>query len=159
MQAILLEDIRGLGNAGSVVTVARGYMRNYLEPRRLAEVATAARIAEVQRTTEQRVPSRRQRPLSSPTSWVAQSSRSRPRLALTDVCSAPSRRVTCLRPSSRHVACALTVATSRLTLPSARPAPMWCPWIWARVASPRSRRSSARSPITSRRKWAPTPEH
>ena len=46
MQAILLEDIRGLGNAGSVVTVARGYMRNYLEPRRLAEVATAARIAD-----------------------------------------------------------------------------------------------------------------
>ena len=58
MQAILLEDIRGLGNAGSVVTVARGYMRNYLEPRRLAEVATAARIAEVQRTTEQRAAAR-----------------------------------------------------------------------------------------------------
>ncbi len=58
MQAILLEDIRGLGKVGNVVTVARGYMRNYLEPRKLAEVATAAKIAEVQRTAEQRVASR-----------------------------------------------------------------------------------------------------
>ena len=47
MQAILLEDIKGLGEAGAVVNVARGYMRNYLEPRNLAEVATPARIAEV----------------------------------------------------------------------------------------------------------------
>lgn len=58
MQAILLEDIRGLGEAGAVVNVARGYMRNYLEPRRLAEVATPARIAEVQRTSEQRAAAR-----------------------------------------------------------------------------------------------------
>jgi large subunit ribosomal protein L9 len=41
-----------------VVNVARGYMRNYLEPRKLAEVATAARIAEVQRTQEQRAAAR-----------------------------------------------------------------------------------------------------
>ncbi len=58
MQAILLEDIKGLGQAGAVVSVARGYMRNYLEPRGLAEVATPARIAEVQRTQEQRAAAR-----------------------------------------------------------------------------------------------------
>jgi large subunit ribosomal protein L9 len=58
MQAILIEDIKGLGEAGAVVNVARGYMRNYLEPRRLAEVATPARIAEVQRTQEQRAAAR-----------------------------------------------------------------------------------------------------
>ena len=58
MQAILIEDVKGLGHAGSVVNVARGYMRNYLEPRKLAEVATAARIAEVQRTQEQRAAAR-----------------------------------------------------------------------------------------------------
>lgn len=49
MQAILLAPVEGLGEAGSVVSVARGYMRNYLLPRKLAEEATAARIAEVQR--------------------------------------------------------------------------------------------------------------
>jgi large subunit ribosomal protein L9 len=49
MQAILLQQVDGLGEAGSVVSVARGYMRNYLLPRGLAEEATAARIAEVQR--------------------------------------------------------------------------------------------------------------
>ncbi len=58
MQAILLDDIKGLGDAGHVVNVARGYMRNYLEPRGLAEVATPARIAEVQRTQEQRAAAR-----------------------------------------------------------------------------------------------------
>jgi len=58
MQAILIEDIKGLGEAGAVVNVARGYMRNYLEPRGLAEVATPARIAEVQRTQEQRAAAR-----------------------------------------------------------------------------------------------------
>ena len=37
MQAILLDEVEGLGQAGTVVTVTRGYMRNYLEPRGLAE--------------------------------------------------------------------------------------------------------------------------
>ncbi|MGD9571289.1 MAG: 50S ribosomal protein L9 [Thermoleophilia bacterium] len=54
MQAILLTEVDGLGEAGTVVTVARGYMRNYLLPRGMAEVATPARIAEVQRREEQR---------------------------------------------------------------------------------------------------------
>jgi large subunit ribosomal protein L9 len=54
MQAILKQDVDGLGEAGAVVNVSRGYMRNYLLPRGLAEVATPARIAEVERLQEQR---------------------------------------------------------------------------------------------------------
>jgi large subunit ribosomal protein L9 len=54
MQAILLDEVEGLGEAGTVVNVARGYMRNYLQPRGLAEVATTNRIAEVQRREEKR---------------------------------------------------------------------------------------------------------
>lgn len=54
MQAILLREVEGLGEAGAVVSVARGYMRNYLQPRGLAEVATPGRIAEVQRREEGR---------------------------------------------------------------------------------------------------------
>lgn len=54
MQAILLREVDGLGEAGTVVNVARGYMRNYLLPRGLAEVATPGRIAEVRRREEQR---------------------------------------------------------------------------------------------------------
>ncbi len=54
MQAILLSEVEGLGEAGSVVNVARGYMRNYLLPRGLAETATPGRIAEIQRREEQR---------------------------------------------------------------------------------------------------------
>lgn len=54
MQAILLTEVEGLGDAGTVVNVARGYMRNFLLPRGMAEVATPARIAEVQRREEAR---------------------------------------------------------------------------------------------------------
>lgn len=52
MQAILLQEVDGLGKAGNVVNVTRGYLRNYLLPRRLAELATASRIAEVERRME-----------------------------------------------------------------------------------------------------------
>jgi large subunit ribosomal protein L9 len=54
MQAILLTEVEGLGETGTVVTVARGYMRNYLLPRGLAEEATPARIAEVRRREDSR---------------------------------------------------------------------------------------------------------
>jgi large subunit ribosomal protein L9 len=54
MQAILREDVEGLGAAGAVVNVARGYLRNYLLPRGLAELATAARVAEIERLQAQR---------------------------------------------------------------------------------------------------------
>ncbi len=54
MQAILLTEVEGLGESGTVVTVARGYMRNYLQPRGMAEAATPARIAEVRRREDSR---------------------------------------------------------------------------------------------------------
>ena len=59
MQAILLDEVEGLGTAGTVVNVARGYMRNYLQPRGLAEVATPGRIAEIRRREEQRAAAER----------------------------------------------------------------------------------------------------
>lgn len=49
MDVILLQDVDKLGLRGDVVSVSRGYMRNYLKPRRLAEDATAARVAELER--------------------------------------------------------------------------------------------------------------
>lgn len=54
MQAILMKDVEGLGAAGTVVNVARGYMRNYLEPRKLAELATPTKIAQVAEREAQR---------------------------------------------------------------------------------------------------------
>ena len=53
-QAILLQDVEKLGRKGDVVQVASGHLRNYLVPRNLAEAATDARVAEVQRQAEQR---------------------------------------------------------------------------------------------------------
>jgi len=47
VKAILLQDVDHLGPRGEVVNVARGYLRNYLVPRRLAEAATDARINEI----------------------------------------------------------------------------------------------------------------
>jgi large subunit ribosomal protein L9 len=52
MQAILLKDVDGLGDAGSVVDVSPGYLRNYLTPRKLAHSATPASIAAAQRQRE-----------------------------------------------------------------------------------------------------------
>jgi large subunit ribosomal protein L9 len=49
MDVILLQDVEKLGLKGDVVGVKRGYARNYLLPRRLAEVATAGRVAEIRR--------------------------------------------------------------------------------------------------------------
>jgi large subunit ribosomal protein L9 len=39
-QAILLQDVDTLGDRGTVVDVSKGYLRNYLVPRKLAQPAT-----------------------------------------------------------------------------------------------------------------------
>ena len=49
MEVILLNDVEALGLRGEVVNVARGYARNFLLPRRLAEVATPAKVAELEK--------------------------------------------------------------------------------------------------------------
>jgi large subunit ribosomal protein L9 len=54
VEVILLSDVEALGLRGDVVDVARGYARNFLLPRRLAEPATPARVAELQRVEAQR---------------------------------------------------------------------------------------------------------
>jgi large subunit ribosomal protein L9 len=54
MEIILLQDVDKVGLRGEVVDVARGYARNFLIPRRLAEAATPAKVAEVKRRDEVR---------------------------------------------------------------------------------------------------------
>jgi large subunit ribosomal protein L9 len=54
VQVILLKDVDKIGLRGEVVDVARGYARNYLLPRKLAETATPARVAELEKRSEQR---------------------------------------------------------------------------------------------------------
>jgi large subunit ribosomal protein L9 len=51
-QAILLQDVENLGERGEVVDVSPGYLRNYLAPRKLAQPATTASIAESERRRE-----------------------------------------------------------------------------------------------------------
>jgi large subunit ribosomal protein L9 len=54
MEVILLNDVEALGLRGEVVNVARGYARNFLLPRRLAEPATPAKVAELRKREDQR---------------------------------------------------------------------------------------------------------
>ena len=54
MEVILTHDVEKLGLKGEVVDVKRGYARNYLLPRRLAEVATTGRVAELRRIEAER---------------------------------------------------------------------------------------------------------
>jgi large subunit ribosomal protein L9 len=54
MEVILLKDVDNVGLRGDVVSVARGFARNFLLPRRLAEEATSARVAELRKREGQR---------------------------------------------------------------------------------------------------------
>src|SRR5215831_19283208 len=54
MDVILLKDVEKLGLRGDVVGVARGYARNFLLPRNLAEVATPGKVAELERREARR---------------------------------------------------------------------------------------------------------
>ena len=44
-QAILLQDVEQLGERGAVVDVSKGYLRNFLIPRKLAAPATKGAVA------------------------------------------------------------------------------------------------------------------
>lgn len=48
MQLILREDVYNLGNSGDVVTVKNGYGRNYLLPRKLAVLASAKNLRQLE---------------------------------------------------------------------------------------------------------------
>ena len=49
MQVILTQDVEKIGQRGDIVDVSRGYVRNFLVPRGLAEMATPTRLEEVHR--------------------------------------------------------------------------------------------------------------
>jgi large subunit ribosomal protein L9 len=51
-QAILTQDVEQLGERGEVVDVSKGYLRNFLIPRKLAEPATKASIEAARRRKE-----------------------------------------------------------------------------------------------------------
>ena len=47
MKVILLKDVKKLGKAGEIKNVSDGYAKNFLIPRKLAEVATESKIKEI----------------------------------------------------------------------------------------------------------------
>ena len=54
MEVILRQDIEKVGLRGEVVDVAPGFARNYLLPRKLAEAATPAKVAELRKHEDKR---------------------------------------------------------------------------------------------------------
>src|SRR5450759_2598654 len=54
MEVILLQDVEKLGLRGDVVSVTRGYARNFLIPRKLAETATRAKVEEIRKRDSRR---------------------------------------------------------------------------------------------------------
>lgn len=54
MEIILLQDVEKLGNKGELAHVSEGYARNYLIPRKLAEMATPGRVAQVRLIMEEK---------------------------------------------------------------------------------------------------------
>ena len=51
-QVILLQDVESLGERGTVVDVSKGYLRNFLIPRKLAQPATKGAVAAAQARME-----------------------------------------------------------------------------------------------------------
>jgi large subunit ribosomal protein L9 len=51
-EAILLKDVDGVGSRGAVVDVSKGYLRNFLIPRKLAAPATKGLLREATRTQD-----------------------------------------------------------------------------------------------------------
>jgi large subunit ribosomal protein L9 len=51
-QAILLKDVEDLGQAGEAVDVSPGFLRNYLQPRKLAQPASRGALEEAARRRE-----------------------------------------------------------------------------------------------------------
>jgi large subunit ribosomal protein L9 len=51
-EAILLKDVDELGEQGKVIDVSKGYLRNYLIPRRLAQPATRGAIEVIRQRQE-----------------------------------------------------------------------------------------------------------
>ena len=51
-EAILLQDVDTLGEQGAVVDVSKGYLRNYLMPRRLAQPATRGAVEAIRQRQE-----------------------------------------------------------------------------------------------------------
>ena len=54
MDVILLKDVEKIGLRGDVVSVARGYARNFLFPRQLAELATPGKVEEIRKRDSRR---------------------------------------------------------------------------------------------------------
>src|SRR5213079_1120386 len=54
MDVILRQDVEQVGLRGEVVDVAAGFARNYLLPRKLAETATPAKVAELRKHEQKR---------------------------------------------------------------------------------------------------------
>lgn len=54
MKVILLKDIDNVGEAGEIKEVADGYSRNFLLPRRLAEIANKQNIKKWEKKQEQK---------------------------------------------------------------------------------------------------------
>lgn len=58
-EAILLQDVQDVGEKGAVVTVSKGYLRNYLIPRKLAAPATKGLVEAARRKVEDEERARR----------------------------------------------------------------------------------------------------
>ena len=53
MQVILKQDVDKIGRRGEIIEVSRGYVRNFLVPRGLAEMATPGKLEEVRHEMEE----------------------------------------------------------------------------------------------------------
>lgn len=75
MEVILLQDVTNVGEKGSLANVSRGYARNFLLPKGLAEVASPGKLVEYKRREDERK-AREERTLAQAEEFAATLSKS-----------------------------------------------------------------------------------
>ena len=79
MDVILLKDVEKVGLRGEVVSVSRGYMRNYLAAQAARRAGDAARVAELEKRETQRA--RHEAQSFEQAQKIAEDARARPSFA------------------------------------------------------------------------------
>ena len=137
-EAILLKDVETLGEQGAVVDVSKGYLRNFLIPRKLAQPATQGAIETMRQRQEAAERAARKAVekaqenvnlLNRTVLTIPQQAGADGRLfgsvTAQDIASRSAKRAGC---GSTNVAC---ISPSR----SRTSAPTWSSWTWSRACT------------------------
>lgn len=118
MKVVLLQDIKGTGKKGELVSVSDGYARNFLFPRKLAKEANAQAMNELKNAEAakaHKIEVEKANAKDAAEKLEGKASSCTPRAGRAAACLGPSRRRRSRRRSRRSITSTSTSARSKLT--------------------------------------------